>query len=54
MNIGDHEHGPEINIDINVENLDAVNEILNGPILWSEIEKAVCCLKNNKSGGLYL
>ena len=49
---GDHENVPETNFDINAENLEADNEEINGPILWSEIEKAVCSLKNNKSGVL--
>ena len=49
---GDHENVPETNFDINAENLEADNEELNRPILWSEIEKAVCSLKNNKSGYL--
>ena len=49
---GDHEHIPETNFDINAGNLETDNEELNGPILWSEIEKAVRSLKNNKSGGL--
>ena len=45
----DHDQGPEINFNINAENLEADNnEFL---ILWSEIEKAVSSLKNNKSCG---
>ena len=28
-----------------------INEEINGPILWSEIEKAILKLKNNKSSG---
>ena len=49
---GDHENCQEPNFDTIAENLEADNEDLNVPILWSEIEKAVCSLKNNKSGGL--
>ena len=52
MNSSDYDHGPERNFDTNFENLQADNEELNAPILWSEIEKAVSLLKNNKSGGL--
>ena len=48
---GDHENVQEPNFDTNAENLEADNKDLNVPILWSEIEKAVCSLKNNKSGG---
>lgn len=29
-----------------------LNEEINGPILWFEIEKAIFNLKNNKSGGI--
>ena len=52
MNSSDYDRGPERNFDTNFENLQADNEELNAPILWSEIEKAVSSLKNNKSGGL--
>ena len=49
---GDHENVQETNFDTNTESLEADNEDLNWTILWSKIEKAVCSLKNNKSGGL--
>lgn len=45
------ENIPEANFPENEYNLETNAEI-NGPILWSEIEKAVCSLKNNKAGGL--
>ena len=49
---GDHENVQEINFETNADNLQTDNEDLNGPILWSEIEKAVFFFLNNKSGGL--
>ena len=49
---GDRENVPETNFDINAGNLEAYNEELNGLILWTEIEKAVCSLKNNTFGDL--
>ena len=36
----------------NADDIEHINEEINGPILWSEIEKAVRSLKNNKSSGL--
>ncbi|MCW4343354.1 MAG: reverse transcriptase family protein, partial [Candidatus Thiodiazotropha endolucinida] len=45
------ENIPEANFPENEYNLETNAEI-NGSILWSEIEKAVCSLKNNKAGGL--
>ena len=36
----------------NADDIEQFNEEINGPILWSEIEKAVRSLKNNKSSGL--
>ena len=39
-------------VEINGTNIEHINEEINGPILWSEIEKAVCSLKNSKSCGL--
>ena len=39
-------------VENNRTNTEYINEEINGPILWSEIEKAVCSLKNTKSCGL--
>ena len=39
-------------VENNGTNTEYINEEINDPILWSEIEKAVCSLKNTKSCGL--